>query len=197
MLISVADFAEERKQDRDTVNAYIRNHPEIQKETVKRGKSRYLDTESAAFKALERKYPLEKPVEVIEDTEARRQLIDAQQMIIKLQQQLVAAAPKIALAEQNQQLLEAALEEKANLQEEVHKMQEEKQQLYERVHELYINNLEIEREKRYWQELKADYERKIDLTINAYNSTKEKLEAKEKQLEKEKEKTWWDKLLGR
>lgn len=197
MLISVADFAEERKQDRDTVNAYIRNHPEIQKETVKRGKSRYLDTESAAFKALERKYPLEKLVEVIEDTEARRQLIDAQQMIIKLQQQLVEAAPKIALAEQNQRLLEAALEEKVKLQEEVHKMQEEKQKLYERVHELYINNLEIEREKRYWQELKADYERKIDLTVNAYNSTKEKLEAKEKQLEKEKAKTWWDKLLGR
>ena len=36
MLVSVADFAEERKQDRDTVNAYIRNHPEIHKETVKR-----------------------------------------------------------------------------------------------------------------------------------------------------------------
>lgn len=95
MLISIANFAQSRGQEKNTVNMYIRRHPEILKETVKRGKSRYLDTESAAFKELELIYPLPKPVEIIEDTEARRQLIDAQQLIIKLQQQLVDAAPKL------------------------------------------------------------------------------------------------------
>lgn len=140
MLISVADFAEERKQDRDTVNAYIRNHPEIQKETVKRGKSRYLDTESAAFKALERKYPLEKPVEVIEDTEARRQLIDAQQMIIKLQQRLVEAAPKIALAEQNQRLLD--------------NMRVQNQELHEQL-EAARQQLAEEQAKTWWDKLRG------------------------------------------
>ncbi len=84
MLVSVADFAEERNQDKDTVNAYIRNHPEIQRETIKKGRTRYLDTDTKAFEALEQKYPRLKPVEVIEDTEARRQLIEAQQFIIKL-----------------------------------------------------------------------------------------------------------------
>lgn len=140
MLVSVADFAEERKQDRDTVNAYIRNHPEIHKETVKRGRYRYLDTDTAAFRTLERKYPLEKPVEVIEDTEARRQLIDAQQMIIKLQQQLVDAAPKIALAEQNQRLLDD--------------MQLQNQELHEQL-EAARQQLAEEQAKTWWDKLRG------------------------------------------
>lgn len=140
MLISIADFARSRGQEKNTVNMYLRRHPEIQKETVKRGKSRYLDTESAAFKMLESIYPLPKPVEIIEDTEARRQLIDAQQMIIKLQQQLVEAAPKIALAEQNQRLFDD--------------MQLQNQELHEQL-EAARQQLAEEQAKTWWDKLRG------------------------------------------
>lgn len=33
MLVSIKDFSEERNVDNDTVNAYLRNHPEIKQHT--------------------------------------------------------------------------------------------------------------------------------------------------------------------
>ena len=89
MLVSITDFATERGVDRDTVNAYLRKHPEIKEETRREGKNVVIDTDSKAYEALNKQYPLPAPVEVIEDTESRQQLIQAQQLIIQLQQQIV------------------------------------------------------------------------------------------------------------
>ena len=54
-----------------------------------------------------KKYPLPQPVNVIEDTESRKKLIVAQEMIIKLQQELSEARIKIESVKYKEYLLEA------------------------------------------------------------------------------------------
>ena len=85
MLITIAEFSESRNVDRDTVNAFIRNHSEIKKQTQKQGKNIVIDTECEAFALLDKQYPLPTPVQIIEDTESRQKLIKAQELIIQLQ----------------------------------------------------------------------------------------------------------------
>lgn len=58
MLVSIKDFSEERNVDNDTVNAYLRNHPEIKQHTKRVRKNIVIDTESEAYALLERQYPL-------------------------------------------------------------------------------------------------------------------------------------------
>lgn len=85
MLVSIKDFSEERNVDNDTVNAYLRNHPEIKQHTKRVRKNIVIDTESEAYALLERQYPLPQMVQVVEDTESREKLIQAQELIIQLQ----------------------------------------------------------------------------------------------------------------
>lgn len=118
--MKIQDFIKDRNVSYQTVRKYIANHPELfSGHTGQRNK---IILDEVAIELLSKKYPLPKPIQVIEDSNARQQLIEAQQLIIQLQQQLVEAAPKIALAEQNAYLLEAALNEKEALQEENDKL---------------------------------------------------------------------------
>lgn len=197
MLIAITDFASNRGYDRDTVNAYIRNHPEIQKETVKKGKRRYIDTETKAYQLLDKKYPLLKPVEVIEDTEARRQLVEAQQLIIRLQQQLVEAAPKIAWAEQNQQMIDHITSENESLKVENSKIREINEDAIETLKILYREKSQFDQKEKMWLEAKAQYNKDLDIAEKELVERREKIESLQQQLAAEQSKSWWDRLLGR
>ena len=107
------EFAEQRNVKPNTVAVYMKSHEkEFKGHTWLKNGRKWLDED--AIRLLEQKYPMPLPVQVIEDSEARKQLIEAQQLIIKLQQQLVEAAPAITLAEQNIKLIETMTEEKEN-----------------------------------------------------------------------------------
>lgn len=106
MIITIAEFARERNVDRVAVNAWIRNHPNIDKVCQKKGKEKIIDTLLDEYKELEKQYPLPKPVEVIEDTESRKKLIQAQELIIQMKDKLLDAQNKIAAAEATKLLLE-------------------------------------------------------------------------------------------
>ena len=103
--VKLADFIKKRNVEGTTVTAYVRRHPELfEGHTKVKGKFMYIDDE--AEKLLDEKYPLPKPVEVIEDKESRDKLLKAQEYIIKLQQQLNQQATQIAQAEAQKVLLE-------------------------------------------------------------------------------------------
>lgn len=106
MLITITKFAELRNVDRDTINAYIRKHPEIQQFVRRQGKNSVIDTDSDGYMLLEKQYPLPQMIQIIEDTESRQKLIKAQELIIQLQEQLTNASQKIAQAEAMQLMLE-------------------------------------------------------------------------------------------
>lgn len=159
------DFAENRNVKVNTITAYIKLHEqEFRGHTWLKDRKKWLD--DTAVNLLEQKYPAPKPIQVIEDNEARMQLIEAQQLIIQLQQQLVEAAPKIAWAEQNQKLLEATIKENEMLQ-------------VENALKLAESELKVERNEEVVAFLKAELEDNWE--------EEEALRDKIKQLEKENE----------
>ena len=176
MLVSITDFASERGVDRDTVNAYLRKHPEIKEETRRDGKNVVIDTNSKAYELLDKQYPLPSPVEIVEDTESRKQMIQAQQLIIQLQQQIV---------DMQQQLLHSAeIEARAAA---TQTLLEDKDALLERRAET-IDRLDEELEAAK-QETKNAYAL-IDMERQSYNELREKYYD-------ECSRTWLDKLLHR
>lgn len=106
MLVTITDFADSRNTDRDTVNAFIRNHPEIKEYTKRQGKNVVIDTDTEAYSLLDKQYPLPQMVQVLEDTESRQKLIKAQELIIQLQTKLNEQNQLIAQAEATKVLLE-------------------------------------------------------------------------------------------
>lgn len=110
----LTDFAAARGLKANTVAVYINNHPEIAEHTSMVGKFKVLD--EVAIELLDKKYPLPKPVQVIEDTESRKKLVEAQQTIILMQQKMLEMAAEnkeLALKAEKVLMLEAAEQEKA------------------------------------------------------------------------------------
>ena len=78
MKVSISDFARSRGVERTAVNAWIRNHDEVNSECEMVGKEKYIDDQSDAFQLLEKQYPFPAPVQIInhdpEDEEEIRRL---------------------------------------------------------------------------------------------------------------------------
>ena len=107
-LTRLADFAANRGIDRNAVTQYVRYHPEIFSEHIVEYK-RSLYGDKTAMKALDKKYPLPKPVEIIKDPEAdelRRQVIKLQEKQLAYQEQIIALNERAIKAESAQALLE-------------------------------------------------------------------------------------------
>lgn len=101
--VTITEFAESRGQSRGTVNAFIRKHPEIDRNCKRDGKDKIIEVDSYGYILLDEKYSLPK---VVEDTETMRNLIEAQKQIIQLQGKLADAAVLVAQAEASKLLLE-------------------------------------------------------------------------------------------
>lgn len=108
------DFAEVRGVKADTVATYIRRHPEIAALTSTEGYHMVLSEE--AIDILDKKYPMPKPVQVIQDTESLKKLNEAQQTIILMQKKMLEMAAEnkeLALQAEKVLMLEAAKQENA------------------------------------------------------------------------------------
>ena len=152
MLVNITEFAEQRNEDRDTVNAYIRKHPEIQEYVSKKGKHTVIDTNSEGYQLLEKQYPLPQMVQIIEDTESRKELIKAQQVIIQLQQQLSEANKKIAQAEAIKMLLEDKESQLIKAEQRIEKEEKRAEKEEERAN-LLQKQLDMEKSKTWFQKL--------------------------------------------
>lgn len=152
MLVTITDFATERNVDRDTVNAFIRNHPEIQKFVSRQGKNTVIDTTSEGYEALDKKYPLPQMVQVIEDTESRAKLIKAQELIIQLQEKLTEQQGMIAKVEAQQLLLDKTEKENSEMKQ---KLDERETDLEKARNEITQTKIELaEKENNVEQERK-------------------------------------------
>lgn len=103
-ILNISEFARQRGKEPQAISRYVSRHPEIQKYTRKDGKT--LELLPEAERLLNAVYPLPQPIEIIEDTESRRKLIQAQELIIQLQRELQEKTKLIAKAEATQILLE-------------------------------------------------------------------------------------------
>ena len=173
--MKMTDFARERGVNRDTITQYIRRNDELFKgHTEVKGKSLYID--EVALDILDKKYPLHKPVELIEDietikelSETRMKLVEASKMIINLQNKITEQSLLIAKAEAIQMLLEDKTKELERIENMLEKA------------ETRVEKAETRAEMAEEQKTAADDE----------------IAALRKELEVERNKSWWDKLRGR
>ena len=97
------------------MSEYVNNHPEISEHTTMDGKQKVLD--DIAVELLDKKYPLHKPIQIIEDTDSRNKLLESQRTIIKMQQVIIemsAEKERLAILAERVRLLEIAEKEKAD-----------------------------------------------------------------------------------
>jgi hypothetical protein len=145
--MTITDFAVSRGIQSQTVSIYIRRHfEEFKGHTKKNGKSVELD--EIALQILEEQYPLPAPVQVIEDTESRQELIKVQKLVIQLQEKLNNATMQIAQAEATKMLLEDKEHQLAKAEERAERMEKRAEEIKrELTQELDQVRLALETEK--------------------------------------------------
>ena len=109
--MKISEFLQGRSVERQAVTRYINRHDEIFKSHVKKvGKE--LDLDMVAIEALEKAYPLDMPVNVINGVpkesfiKIQNELIMSQKKIESLQGQLLDVQGQIATAKAQELLLE-------------------------------------------------------------------------------------------
>lgn len=104
--MTLKEFAEGRGVDYNTVMQWLWRRPELRQQMDKDGKSYVLDPESEAYEELDKKYPPPRPVQIVQDEEARQALSDAQKKIEILQDRLLQAGEQLRELEGTRLLLE-------------------------------------------------------------------------------------------
>lgn len=121
----IIEFAESRNEKPDTIRKYISRHKdEFKGHTTLSGSKMEID--DVAYDLLEKVYPMPKPIQIVEDTEARKKLMQAQELIIRMQMQMMEMQEKVALADANKALLE-------DREHQISEMQAEKKELKEQL----------------------------------------------------------------
>ena len=126
--MTITEFARTRNEQTNTVSKYIREHPEMFEGHIKsKGKEKHLD--NTALELLDKKYPLPKPVQIIQGvpqeehfraiTERDEQIQKLQAVIIELQQHISDANLELGELRGKTMLLESKNEEIENLKEQV------------------------------------------------------------------------------
>ena len=116
--MTLKEFAESRNVEYNALMQWLYRRPNLREQMEKDGKSYILDPESKVYEILDKKYPFPRPIQIVQDEEARAELAAAQKKIQELQEKLLQAAPQLArletmdlLLEQREQELEKARDE--------------------------------------------------------------------------------------
>ena len=154
-LILLTNFAESRNEKPDTIRKYINRHKdEFEGHCSFCGTKMEID--DYAEKMLDQLYPLPKPVEIIEDTESRKELIKAQKLIIQLQQKISEQSLALAQAEATKILLE---DKEEQLKEKRNELDEKKIELDEAKQEISSQRARADAEKAKAEEAQREIDR--------------------------------------
>lgn len=104
--MTLKEFAESRGIDYSTLMQWLWRHPELRQQMGKKGKNYILAPESEVYAELDKKYPMPRPVQVVQDEEARQALAEAQKKIEILQDRLLQAGEQLRELEGTRLLLE-------------------------------------------------------------------------------------------
>ena len=174
--LKIRDFIQGRNVSYDTVRKYIINHSEVFEGHV--GKTNNINLDEEAFRVLDEKYPLSRPVQVIEDTERVNNLISR---IDILQEKYIAVIEENKRLMQQNASLMLAHQQKLLMEEELEGHKELLKQLEKKNKSLESTNAVLE-----------------DNNYHLMNDNMELVREKEQlinKLREETEKSWWKKLL--
>lgn len=153
-LVNISDFAVSRGVDRDTVTAYIRNHPEIQACTTRNGKNLAIDLDSTGYALLEKQYPLPQLIQVVQDEELKERVHELQERLLQSQQTIITLQSKL---NENQFLLAEKEAVQLLLEDRTEQLQHERSQVEayrQEVRELQ-EKLTAEKSKSWWDKLRG------------------------------------------
>lgn len=138
--MKISEFLQGRSVERQAVTRYINRHDEIFKNHVKKvGKE--LDLDMVAIEALEKAYPLDMPVNVINGVpkesfiKIQNELIMSQKKIESLQGQLLDVQGQIATAKAQELLLEDKTNQVSELKKQIDLKNDEIENLKEQLSE--------------------------------------------------------------
>lgn len=138
--MKISEFLQGRSVERQAVTRYINRHDEIFKNHVKKvGKE--LDLDMVAIEALEKAYPLEMPVNVINGVpkesfiKIQNELIMSQKKVEGLQGQLLDVQEQMAVAKAQELLLEDKTNQVSELKKQIDLKNDEIENLKEQLSE--------------------------------------------------------------
>lgn len=188
-MLQIQDFIQGRNLNYDTVRKYIKRNEKLFDGHI--GKRNNIILDDYAVDLLEKKYPLPNPVEVIQDTESREQLIKAQQYIINLQRELQNKTIELNDYEVKQRLLEDS-----NC-----KLKEREEDLLNQIDYAVkeISTYKSKSESYEWKNelLEKRCESLEDKNEQLVEEKNKKIAELKDELEREKSKSWFAKLLGK
>ena len=138
--MKISEFLQGRSVARQAVTRYINRHDETFKNHVKK-EGKELDLDMVAIEALEKIYPLEMPVNVIDGVpkesfiKIQNELIASQKKIEGLQGQLLDVQEQIAVAKAQELLLEGRTNQVSELKEQINLKNNEIESLKEQLSE--------------------------------------------------------------
>lgn len=143
--LKIKDFIQGRNISYSSVFQYIKRNPDLFKGHT--GKKNNIELDDVAVDLLEQKYPLSKPVEVIEDSELMKKLLNLQEKYIQLVHEHYDAEVKIMALEHKESLLISTEKKKSELEEQLKAAQEKIETLE--------NDIQSEKSKTWWDKLRG------------------------------------------
>lgn len=205
-LITIAEFAKERGQERDTVNTFIRRNlttvPGITKSPD--NGNRVIDTDSEAYRILNQKYPKLETLEIITaekmELEAaiaelaeKREMVDRMQAMISRYQEKTeelenAVQRLLQDKEASQKLIGEATEQRRLLSDRESRLE----LLEEKAAQVDVKTALIEEKERQLSEEKSRGEQQQERIVQL----QAELLAKEKEIERYSKMGFWQRLFG-
>lgn len=124
--MTLKEFAEGRGVEYNALMQWLYRRPELRERMPKEGKSYVIEPGDGIFEILDKKYPIPKPIQVIQDEEARKELAEANRKIQELQEAMLKMAARASQADAMQLMLEQRDTELEQTREALHKEQEER-----------------------------------------------------------------------
>ncbi len=192
-LVSISDFASSRQQDRGTVAAWIRKHPEVDEGCTMVGKDKCIDINSAAYRMLDKQYPLPLPVEVVVDHESRDKLLEAQDKLLQAQELItelykqIGEKDKLIAQNESAQLLLEDRTKQLETEQEAHKKDLEraeaqaKEDKY-RYDEQWLRANEAEEKLKEMEDKAAENEKRLAQLEEKFTEEKQRAKSAENEL---------------
>lgn len=104
--MTLKEFAASRGVEYNTLMQWLYRRPDLRGKMRKEGKSYIIDPGDGIYEVLDKQYPPPKPIQIVQDDEARQALAEAQKKIELLQDRLLQASEQLRELEGTRLLLE-------------------------------------------------------------------------------------------
>ena len=104
--MTLKEFAESRGIEYNTLMQWLFRRPELREKMPKEGKNYVVAPGDGVYEVLDKKYPFPRPVQIVQDEEARQELAEARKKLLELQEAMIAITAKAAQAEAMQMMIE-------------------------------------------------------------------------------------------